>query len=480
MQLIIVNKTGSPLSYLGGAITVAGSGSTSVTQLTYQLRLATDGQLRSDIMSATVQLSDGINTFGANDALVYLTAVTANIGSIPKDSEIDALGRLRVSDTNLIESLHFTNSGHPLLVNTALTGSGTSAFNSATSSLRLTTTTSSSDSVIVQTKRYFRYNPGKGYLITMSGNIGAPKTNVRKRFGYFDASNGLFFQQDSSNFSIVVRTNASGSPVDTAVASTNFNLDKLDGTGESGFTLDPTKHNLYVIDFLWHGAGRIRFGVFNNGRIIYCHQVSGGNISATPYMRTPCLPMRAELVNTGTAASTTTADIVCFAFQTETSDNLEAPYSFSASTGRTSTVVASTTLPIISIRPKATFNSLTNRVPIIPSNVSVVTNNQAALVSIILNPTLTGASWVSADTNSATEYDISATAISGGTVVKQFYIAAGASLLGSVGSSTVQAVRAIVLGLDIAGSTQDTIAVAVQSTAGNTTTFGQIDWQEFQ
>lgn len=480
MQLYIVNLTGSSKSYLGGTIVVPGSSSLAVTQLLYQSRLATDGQLRSDIMAALVQLSDGVNTFGANDALSYLASLALNIAPIYKDAEIDAFGRLRVSDTNLVESLHFSNTGHPLLINTSLSGSGTAAFNAATSSLRLTTTTSSSDSVIVQTKRYFRYNPGKGYLVTMSGNVGASKTNVRKRFGYFDADNGLFFQQDSSNFSVVIRTNTSGSPVDTVINQSAFNLDKLDGTGDSKITLDPTKHNLYVIDYLWHGAGRIRFGIFYNGRIIYCYEYNGGNVSATPYMRTPCLPMRAELTNTGTVASSTTADIVCFAFQAETSDELEAPYSFSASTGRSATNVGSTTLPIISIRPKATFNGLTNRIPIVPTNTCVVSNNQSVLVSLILNPTLVGASWTSADTNSAAEYDISATSISGGTVIKQFYVAAGSSLLSFVGSSAISAVRSIILGLDVSGSSQDIVAITALSTAGGTTVFGQIDWQEYQ
>lgn len=396
------------------------------------------------------------------------------------DATIDAIGRLRVSNTDLIESLYFVNTAHPLLVINSATGSATAAFNSPTSSIRLTTTTSSSDSIIVQTKRYFRYNPGRSYLVTVSGNLGAKKTNVTQRVGYFDANNGLFFQQTSSNLSVVTRTNSSGSPVDTVVNQSSWNIDKLDGTGASGINLDTSKHNLYVIDFLWHGAGRIRYGIFYNGKIVYCHQISGANVTATPYMRTPTLPLRVELVNTGTVGSSTTLDLVCFAYQKESSDTLTAPYGFSAATGRTSFNVGSTTLPLISIRPKATFNSLTNRIPIVPQSCSVVTNQQNTLVSVILNPTLTGATFNSADTNSAVEFDIASTAISGGTIIHQFYVAASSSLASSVASAEIAQFRELVLGLDIAGSTPDILTIAAISTAGGTTTFAQTDWQEFQ
>lgn len=402
------------------------------------------------------------------------------IGTGTNGNQIDGFGRLRIADTDLIESLHFANSSHPLLVSSSLTGSGTAALSSANSSLRLSTTTNAADSVIVQSRRYFRYNPGRSYIVTVSGNLGAKKTNTRQRVGYFDATNGIFFEQTGTDFAVVVRTDASGAAVDTRVLQASWNIDKLDGTGTSGVTLDPSKHNLYVMDFLWHGAGVIRFGIIYNGQILYCHKVENANTRATPFMRTPCLPLRIELVNTGTVANSTNVDLVCFAFQKESSDNIASPYSFSVSTGRTAVSVAATTLPIISIRPKLTFNSLTNRVPIVPAAVSAVTNSQNVLVSLVLNATLTGASFSSADTNSAVEFDIAATAVSGGTIIHQFYVANTGSLLGGSGSTGLSSILDIILGLNIAGGTADILTMTAQSTAGGTNTYGQIGWQEYQ
>jgi len=433
-----------------------------------------------DDLLETFPLADGSgNPIGSKVDNQGTRRIAADI-VIADCDQIDGFGRLRVADTDLIESLHFANTSHPLLVINSVTGSGTAAYNSATSSLRLSTTTSSSDTVIVQTKRYFRYNPGRSYIMTFSGNLGAAKTNVTQRGGYFDVNNGLFFQQTSAGLSVVIRTNASGSPVDTAVAQSAWNMDKLDGTGPSGVTLNPALHNLYVIDFLWHGAGRIRFGVISNGRIVYCHEVNGANTSASPYMRTPSLPLRVELNNTGTTASGTTLDLVCFAFQKESSDSLSAPYLFTASTKNTLLSLANTIVPLLSIRPKLLFNSLTNRIPIIPNNILVATTQQLAYIQVLLNPTLTGASFASVDTNSAVEADTTATAVSGGTLVKELYVPASSSLSSSAAASIISQLELLSLALNIAGNTQDILTIAGRSTAGGTNTVAQMDWVEYQ
>lgn len=398
---------------------------------------------------------------------------------VSDSASTDGFGRIRVSDTDLIESLHFANTSHPLLVATQLTGSATAAYNSSASSLRLTCTTGSSDTAIAQTKRYFRYNPGRSYLITLSGNFGAKKANTNWRGGYFDANNGIFFYQDSTNLAVVLRTDSSGSPVDTQVNQSSWNLDKLDGTGPSGITLDPSKHNLYVIDFLWHGAGRIRYGILYNGRIVYCHQINAANINSHPFMRIPALPIRVELNNTAATASTTTLDVVCFAYQKESSDTLISSYTFSASSVVTSKVPTNIALlPLLSIRPALTFNSMTNRVPIIPISTGVLTSQTNIYVAIYLNATLTAASFASVNSNSATEFDTSATALSGGTVIKEFYIP-----INNVVNITIlpnDFPERLSLGLNIAANTQDVLTIAARSTGGGSTTWAEISWQEFQ
>ena len=69
----------------------------------------------------------------------------------------------------------------------------------------------------------------------------------------------------------------------------------MDGTGTSGYNIDFTKSQLYVIDFEWLSVGRIRFGFYIFGKIYYCHQISNFNELDEPYMKTANLPIRYEI-----------------------------------------------------------------------------------------------------------------------------------------------------------------------------------------
>ncbi len=82
------------------------------------------------------------------------------------------------------------------------------------------------------------------------------------------------------------------------IPQSQWNIDRLDGTGASAFTLDITKMQMWVIDYSWYGAGAIRFGVKNSrGEFIYCHRIAHANALTEAYMRSGNLPGRYE-VNT--------------------------------------------------------------------------------------------------------------------------------------------------------------------------------------
>ena len=392
-------------------------------------------------------------------------------------SQTDAFGRQRVNIPQLITALHFTQSGHDFLMNTSTTGTASATFSPANSALRLSLGTASGDSVIRQTKRYVKYNPGIGYISTFALAPGAKKTNVRKDWGMFDNLNGCFFHQSGTALSVVTRTNASGSPVDTAVDQADWNLDKLDGTGPSGLTLDETKHQLWIIDYIWHGAGPVRFGVHIGGKLIYVHQVLSGNTLALPFTRSPVLPLRVEVTNTGTSASTTNLDIVCMTVASENgASELIPSYAFHGSNGLTAKSVSQTYIPLLSIRPRTTHNGIINRTPIVPVNFDIFTNATYLNYRIVLNPTLTGASFAGVNTFSAVELDTSATAFTGGTVISDGYTTN--TTKGGVKISDT--LEQFLLGLNIAGNTADILTIVAAASANNNPTYATISWSEFQ
>ena len=56
------------------------------------------------------------------------------------------------------------------------------------------------------------------------------------------------------------------------IPQSDWNVDKMNGTGPSGYTLDVAKMQMTYIDYSWYGAGSIRFGMRTvDGGIAWCH-----------------------------------------------------------------------------------------------------------------------------------------------------------------------------------------------------------------
>lgn len=79
------------------------------------------------------------------------------------------------------------------------------------------------------------------------------------------------------------------------IPQTQWNIDRCDGTGYSGYNVDLTKMQMLYIDYSWYGAGAIRFGFKNQrGEIIYGHRIANANYRTEAYMRSGNLPARYE------------------------------------------------------------------------------------------------------------------------------------------------------------------------------------------
>ena len=86
--------------------------------------------------------------------------------------------------------------------------------------------------------------------------------------------------------------------VETVWDQEEWNLDRCDGTGKSGYTIDVTKMQMFYMDYSWYGAGFIRWGFRGtDGNVIYVHKIPNNNTNTEAYMRSGNLPARYE-VNT--------------------------------------------------------------------------------------------------------------------------------------------------------------------------------------
>ena len=402
-------------------------------------------------------------------------------------TQLDAFSRLKVSMPeplfdNMSEYGNNTYHWEGLAV-----GSGAISTIANQNAVRLTTGgTTNTHKYTRQTKRYMRYQPGRSLNIEQTFVMSATATNSRARIGYFDVDNGIFLERatgaSATTVSIVRRTKTSGSIVDNAVAQASWNVDPMTGSGPSGKTLDLTKSQIMFIQLQYLGVGRVQVGFVIDGIPYVCHQFLNANSLTLVYMSTGCLPVRGEVENTGTSGGTLTMDMICTSVSTG-GIGLER-LQFARSNGVTAISTTTTLKPLISIRAATLLGgtggggSITNRGHIQPLDYRALVTDQIHEFGIVLNGTLTGASWAVNNALSIADYDVSATAISGGTTLDAGYIPATGTGLGQPGASGLAGTDFLPLVYSGLNSVQDIISVCARAVTGTGTAYGAITWAE--
>ena len=85
---------------------------------------------------------------------------------------------------------------------------------------------------------------------------------------------------------------------DLIIPQSQWNLDRCDGTGPSGYNIDITKMQMIGIQFSWYGAGFIDWMLRGpDGNYTFCHRLKGNNLNSEAYMRTGNGPVRYEVLN---------------------------------------------------------------------------------------------------------------------------------------------------------------------------------------
>jgi hypothetical protein len=384
-------------------------------------------------------------------------------------SALDAFGRARMSQPyTLFDSQNRYQKNDDF--DEALTGSGTVTYVANESTIELNTTTALGDKVIRQTKRSFSYQPGKSLLTLNTFVMSEAQPDLRMRVGYFNDQNGVFFERSGSTLYIVRRTYVSGLAVDTPVAQTDWNGDKLDGTGDSGFTVDVTKSQIFWQDFEWLGVGSVRCGFVINGQVIICHTFQNANNLTSVYMTTAILPVRYEVENVGAVASAAKLKQICSSVISEGGYEKKVNLNVARMAAANSSISTSF-VPLVSIR----LASGRTGAVVLPDGYSVLCSGTGGSFEIVLvkNPTLTGASWTASDSANV-DYDISATALTGGTIIRNTYTSSDNKIDGSV-DSPENYNWDLQIGSTIAG-TSDIYTLAVRTLSGTHTAIGSLSF----
>ncbi len=414
----------------------------------------------------------------SGQALEVTTISGVYVETKPGGAAGDAFGRARISQPlTLFDSSHrYQDNG---LWATSATSGCTATFNANAGLVELSVTTTSGAYVKRETKKVFSYQPGKSLLVLSTFTMNPAKTNLRQRVGYFGENNGLYLQLNGSTLSFVERSFVTGAPTETAVPQSEWNVDKLDGTGRSGITLDITKSQILWMDIEWLGLGTVRLGFVIDGKFIHCHSFHHANLIQATYITTASLPLRYEIENLNTTASTSTLRQVCSTVISEGGYELrgkQKAVGTSIDTPRdlTATGVA---YPVASIRLKSSPNRLD--AVVIPTATSILgTGNNAFFEwSIQQGGTVSGGTWTSAGSDSAVEYNLSGVSSSGGVTLAKGYISSTTQ-----SNNPINILRAALfqfqLQRDGFTSTPEEFTLLVQTKTAGDDVYAAIDWEE--
>ena len=414
--------------------------------------------------------------YGGNEYVLISNNVGAAVWKLTTGTDmatlnLDAFERLRVSEPVSIFGAQLTYGLQPLVYEPITSGTGATITHDATNRCALLTLASTGvgGQTIFQSFEHIRYQEGKSQQILISFNFKESVAGVRKFVGYSDGTNGIEFTSINGIHSFRILSNTAEG--NETVNQADWNLDQF-----SGF--DVSKTQLLVIDFQALYVGKVRIGFEIDRKLTYCHEFDHANLAANPYIASANLPIRAgQTVESGTRS--TTMNFICCNVSSE--GGVDNPYGVPNNINANVTAVNGVRTHILSVRPKTTFNGLTNRTKIIETELEVtVTGTSPVLWEMCIGQAISGTTTFSDvnSTNSSIEYNTAGTVSGNPTlVIDRGYVIATNQ---TKGSQTRLITVKIPITLDAAGLQRlnGTISIVVTGVGGNSNTFCVFKWLE--
>jgi hypothetical protein len=377
------------------------------------------------------------------------------VGRLEDSISGDLFGRTKISQPEtLFDSSHIYQDDGSFANSTNGAGASVSYLVNQ-SSVTLNVGTVSGEYVYRESKKVFTYQPGKSLQVLQTFVFNPPKANLRQRAGYFSSQNGFYIEQEGTDIYLVKRSYISGMVVNTRVPQDQWNRDPLNGSGPSSATLDLSKSQILFSEYEWLGVGSVVVGFVLNGNPIVVHQFDNANVNTSVYITSATLPVRYEIENTDTTASSSTMKQICVSVLSNGGYEKKSAQGIARRTTAVAATVAGTIYPLVTIR---LASDRLNAV-VIPSQYHLQpTSSGSYEYFLIRNGTLTGASF-DTTTFSNVDYDVTATAINSGTIIEHGYFDASAQSAAPA-MITADYNFAYQLGRNSFTSTSDTLTLA--------------------
>lgn len=275
----------------------------------------------------------------------------------------------------------------------------------------------------LSSKDSIRYLPGHEVNVELTVDFGTPEINVNQKAGIGNETDGFAgFGYKGVDFGIWLRTVTDGV---FHIPQTEWNYDKLDGTGISNEILNQQNLNIYKITYGWYGVLPVHFFVHTKtvGWVL-CHVFTEENETQEPHVGNPTLPVRCCVERTAGTGSNVTLKTSSWrgGIVGKIGNGVLINRNFLIKTSKT---IVGNNIPVYSLRSLANFKGKVNQVRCKIGTVTISTDGTKAVqFDIYKSGTLTGGTWNAIDLdNSVIEYNNTATsfipsgALYGGTVV---------------------------------------------------------------
>jgi hypothetical protein len=251
------------------------------------------------------------------------------------------------------------------------------------------------------------YRPGHNAFALFTYAFDTYKTGITQEIGVGDDNDGYVLTVGSDGKLAVIHRNGG---VEVVTGADDFAFDPLDGSGVSGFILDPSKMNIYRIEYGYLGILPPFLEVYGGalrGWIPF-HTIDITNQVNTLVISDPYLGIRAKVTSDGTNDVTNySGSWLGGTIGVERTHLANDQFSFAY----TKALGSAGTFAVFSLKVLDTYKTKTNKIPVDLHLFSVgVEGNKPHIAYIYKNTTLTSPSWNDIDANnSVMQYDIAGT-----------------------------------------------------------------------
>ena len=279
-------------------------------------------------------------------------------------------------------SIKFQYNNSPADIIEGLTGTGVTS--NADAMAQVSTGAGVATAFLVS-KDLIRYRPGHevsahmtfimdGAGVGVAHFIGIGDDQDRIGFGTKDGVTGVWFWEAGNK---------------TFKPQSEFNIDRIDGTGSSKFDIDITKMNILNVSYGWLGIAPMIIQIyagFEKGWVV-CHVFDFTNLQAEPHLKHPSLPICIDVERTSGSGAATTRSSSWRAGVVAGIDAGADIRTFDY-VAKEIAVAANTPTCVLSIKSRDLFKGKHNHVTSLPIQLDIVTDGaKPVVIQGVFDPT---------------------------------------------------------------------------------------------